>query len=198
MTSIDPIASASRSEAAATLAAAFATDPVFRWMARDREDLDVRLRHGFSAMLAGELRRAEPLVQMTSDGGSAAIWHAPDQWQASVLETVRVAPGFVRSFGVRIGRLLSMMNKLDDEHPAEPHYHLAFIGTDPARQGIGLGSQLLAPMIDRCDREGVPAYLENSNPSNEAFYVRHGFVVTGPMSLPPGAPPITAMWRTPR
>lgn len=56
----------------------------------------------------------------------------------------------------------------------------------------------MAPMVERCDREGVAAYLENSNPANEAFYVRHGFVATGPLDLPDGAPPMTAMWRDPR
>jgi hypothetical protein len=56
----------------------------------------------------------------------------------------------------------------------------------------------MSEMIDRCDREGTPAFLESSSPQNEALYARHGFVVTGRISLPDGCPPITAMWREPR
>lgn len=195
---IKSIGPESAPEAAAVLAAAFADDPVFRWMAHDRRGLDSHLRHGFGAMIGGELRNDHPVLQMTSDGGCAAIWHAPDQWQVPTLAMLRVAPAFIRSFGIRVGRLLSTMSKLDAQHPTDPHYHLAFIGTDPRRQGRGLGTQLMVPMIERCDREGVAAYLENSNPANEAFYVRHGFVATGRLDLPDGAPPMTAMWRDPR
>jgi hypothetical protein len=69
---------------------------------------------------------------------------------------------------------------------------------DTSSAPIPLGTAVLDPMLDRCDTEGVGAYLENSNPRNEALYARLGFVTTGPISLPKGAPPFTAMWREPR
>jgi hypothetical protein len=54
------------------------------------------------------------------------------------------------------------------------------------------------PDLDRCDAEGVPAYLENSKSANEASNVRHGFEPAGRVPLPDGAPPFITMWRTPR
>ena len=65
-------------------------------------------------------------------------------------------------------------------------------------QGKGLGSALICPMIDRCDAEGMPAYLESSNPQNIPFYARHGFQPTGEIVVGKGAPTVTAMWRDPR
>lgn len=184
-------------DAALTLAAAFATDPMFRWMARDRRKFAGGLRHTFRAVLRAEMRSDAPLF-ITAGGRSAAIWHDIDKWKPSPLNSLRVVPGFIRGFGLRPDRLLRMQSVLDKAHPAEPHFHLAFIGTRPEEQGTGLGAQVMQPMIERCDREGVGAYLESSNPRNEAFYARQGFVVTGNIDVPPGAPPMTAMWRKPR
>jgi hypothetical protein len=53
-------------------------------------------------------------------------------------------------------------------------------------------------MLERCDDEGIAAYLENSKPRNEAFYARHGFEPLEPLPLPAGAPPLTPMLRSPR
>ena len=47
------------------------------------------------------------------------------------------------------------------EHPPEPHYYLEFLGTRRGQQSRGGGTAVLQPMLDRCDAEGVPAYLES-------------------------------------
>ncbi|MBS1844280.1 MAG: hypothetical protein JST53_07675 [Actinobacteria bacterium] len=39
---------------------------------------------------------------------------------------------------------------------------MATVGTDPAAQGRGLGTAVLAPVLDECDRDGVGAFLESS------------------------------------
>ena len=52
-------------------------------------------------------------------------------------------------------------------------------------------------MLERCDREGVGAYLESSKERNVAFYGRHGFRVTGETRFPRG-PRLWLMWRDPR
>jgi len=71
------------------------------------------------------------------------------------------------------------------------------LGTDPVEQGKGIGSALMRPVLERCDEEGIGAYLESSKHSNLAFYGRHGFDVTREIELTDG-PTIWPMWRAPR
>jgi ribosomal protein S18 acetylase RimI-like enzyme len=82
-------------------------------------------------------------------------------------------------------------------HPHEPHWYLAVIGVDAARQGFGLGSMLVQHTLASCDKDQVPAYLESTNPKNIPFYERHGFELLG--TIQAGAsPPMFPMLRKPR
>jgi hypothetical protein len=55
----------------------------------------------------------------------------------------------------------------------------------------------MRPVLDRCDAEKVPAYLEATSPRNRALYERHGFEVTEEFTLGPESPPLWRMWRPP-
>lgn len=197
-TAVVPITSDNVDVAAHTLSLAFADDPIFVWMAGDRVCDHRRLAAALRQLMESELRKSDPVLFMTADGGAAAIWQGIDSWKASVAESIRAIPTWGRLFGRGLGRALRATTIMDKVHPTAPNYHLYFVGVDPARQGQGLGTAVLQPMLDRCDAEGVPAYLENSKPRNEALYARLGFVTTEPIPLPKGAPPFTAMWREPR
>ncbi len=186
-------------EAARVLAAAFATDPIFLWMAGKESVSSTQFAAGFAATITAELRRDEHECYIATDGGCVTLWHGVNQWKPSPIEGLRMMPGYLRSFGLRRApALLKVQAAMEKAHPTDPHYHLAFIGTDPAFQGTGRGSATLTAMLERCDTEGLPAYLESSNPANEAFYMRHGFVVTEQIALPGDAPPVSAMWRDSR
>ena len=51
----------------------------------------------------------------------------------------------------RLARTARAVREIERRHPEAPHYYLSVIGTEPGRQGGGIGSALLAPMLDRCD-----------------------------------------------
>jgi RimJ/RimL family protein N-acetyltransferase len=55
----------------------------------------------------------------------------------------------------------------------------------------------MQPALDRCDDEGVPAYIEASSERSAALYERVGFVHDGAYDLPEDGPPIWPMTRPP-
>jgi GNAT superfamily N-acetyltransferase len=68
----------------------------------------------------------------------------------------------------------------------------------PGRQSQGLGGALLASALERCDREGVAAYLEASSARSRGLYERLGFAFTGRTVDLPEGPQLWPMWREPR
>ena len=78
--------------------------------------------------------------------------------------------------------------------PREPHWYLPMIGVEPNAQGRGLGAALMRHALERCDRDGVTAYLESSNPLNISLYQRFGCERLGEIQLG-DAPVVTPMLR---
>jgi GNAT superfamily N-acetyltransferase len=70
------------------------------------------------------------------------------------------------------------------------------MGVEPASQGRGIGSALVADVLARCDREGSRAYLDATSPDNKRLYERHGFQAVGEYA-PEDGPPLWPMWREP-
>ncbi|TMK87668.1 MAG: GNAT family N-acetyltransferase [Actinobacteria bacterium] len=142
-----------------------------------------------------------PKAEVYTDEARAvgALWAPPGKWRMSVGLQARLAPRMLRLFGVRrMPLILKGLATLDKAHPDEqPHYYLGILGTDPDHQGKGLGSAAMQPVLDRCDSEGLGAYLESSKEQNVPFYRRHGFEVTGEVRMP-GGPPLWPMWRDPQ
>jgi len=177
------------------LQAAFFDDPVNVFLFPDE-----RSRSWRSALLFRALLRHHYLgmrtVWTTADQAGAAMWAPPGHWKLTTGEILRALPTALRGLGRRLGESMRFLGEIDRHHPEGPHWYLGVLGTDPPRQGRGVGSALMAPVLERCDRDGVPAYLESSKESNVAFYARHGFAVTSELRVR-GAPPIYAMWREP-
>ena len=183
----------------ATYAAAFEDDPVWMWLCKQRMSVYPRLAPPF---FAAETRHHVHLGSAyTVDGNNAsALWAPPNKWRLSPADLVRWAPSAIRLFGTRLPASLSALSAVDKLHPKEPHWYLALLGTHPDHQGRGLGSAVLAPVLARCDAEGIPAYLESSKEANVSFYERHGFAVTQTMDFKKdgSAPRMWLMWREPQ
>ena len=139
---------------------AFAADPPNRWLFPDAHDY-VRNFPKFVQGLGGSAF-ANGTAFMTSDCSGAILWLAPNVGpdeeapHASSRRTSRGQAGGPRRRDGRMGGY----------HPQEPHWYLPFIGVDPSRQGAGIGAALLRPMLEKCDADGLPAYVESSNPKN--------------------------------
>jgi ribosomal protein S18 acetylase RimI-like enzyme len=179
-----------------SLAVAFADDPVAAWNC-PRQDLRKDfLKRFFGVALDMGMPHGEVWTDASRTG--AAIWLPPDQSPIGLLAgTALIRPFLTRHLLTRIPAAIAGGARIDARHPQEPHWYLFVLGVAPAGQGRGLGSRLLAPVIERCDEDQVGAYLESSKQSNIAFYARHGFRVTGEVALPSG-PTVYCMWRDPR
>lgn len=177
---------------------AFHDDPVQRWIFPGEQDWE---RGGISLFrtLVAERTRAG-FAWTTGSGPGAcmggALWSAPDAPHPAPLDRVRLAGRFLWLLGRRFGAVANGLGLIAEKRPTEPHWYLSLIGTDPAHQGQGVGSALLRPILERCDAEGVPAYLESSKEKNVVFYGKHGFEVVEKLFLPAG-PPVWTMRREP-
>jgi GNAT superfamily N-acetyltransferase len=173
-----------------TLAVSFYDDPVVTWIVDDGTRRRQLLPGFFRAVAESYLAYEE--IYAVDEGVSAAVWAPPG---AEDDEELPAALGeVVEEYAERLFEILGLM---EQKHPAEPHYYLFLLGTRPDWQGRGLGSSLMAPVLETCDRDGVPAYLEATSERNKQLYLRHGFEVTDEIPLPDG-PAMWPMWRSPR
>ena len=79
---------------------------------------------------------------------------------------------------------------------SKPHYYVRDVGVLPAMQGQGLGSALMRPTLEYCDRQNLPAYLEASSERSAALYERLGFRLIDELRVG-GSPPLLLMLRSP-
>jgi GNAT superfamily N-acetyltransferase len=180
-----------------TLQQAFFDDPIMGFLFPKESSRRWRTAKFFDT----ELRSHQlPLKSAwcTANHEAAALWAPPGHWQLPPATIARNFVPLARAFGRRLPRALRVLSHIEKEHPREPHWYLAILGTAPRYQGKGFGAAVMAPVLEICDTEGLPAYLESSKHDNIAFYGRLGFEVTREMQLPGGGPTVWPMWRVPR
>lgn len=181
------------------LADAFHDDPVMAAVFGDDEVRRVRwLRPFFRGVGSVHLRHR--LVYTADDFSGASYWDPPGHWQTSPRDYLPIAGPMLVGVNRRIPRAIRGMGRIEAVHKAQPqdHYYLSVLGTRTSAQGKGVGSALMAPVLEVCDREGVGAYLESSKERNVPFYRRHGFEVVEEIEFSKGGPVLYAMWRDPQ
>jgi ribosomal protein S18 acetylase RimI-like enzyme len=173
---------------------AFRDDPFNRWLIGTQAGI-----RGVFVPLARHVYVPKGFSYRLGDEG-AAMWMLPggdDSLSFLALNSLRWNAIFRASRGA-IGRIEHAVAAMQAAHPDVPHAYLFTIGVRPRSRGKGLGRTLIAPVLAACDRLGLPAYLENSNPANRGFYRACGFERTQMIEAEPGAPPLEAMLRQPR
>ncbi len=189
---VDGASEAARRRALAGLTLAFSRDPVMRWLYPEAEPYLANFPR-FTEVFGGASFDAGT-AWTCADGSGTSLW-LPSGVHPDGEGIEAVAYGTVaEEKHETMGRVFEQMAEW---HPEEPHWYLAVIGVDAARQGRGLGARLMEPALERCDAEGLIAYLESSNPANVSLYRRHGFEVIGEIRAG-DAPPIQPMLRPAR
>jgi len=171
----------------ATLTAAFAADPLWSWAFTDPA--------GWWRFCIGSALRY-PCVWVAGDYAAASVWIPPDGTELTEEEGDLVGPLLERLAGPRAPEVLELVQRFDACHPKdERHYYLSLLGTHPDHRGRGLGMGLLAETLAGIDAEGMPTYLESTNPENTARYERLGFRQVGEFTTPDGRRRVATMWR---
>lgn len=179
----------------AVLARAFDTDPFMHWLLPPGAARAPALAR-FYRLALGRLTLPHGEVYTDDAHRGAALWTPPGAWRLRWYEHLRDLPAWGGIIGwTRMPRILPATMALQAWHPHEPHYYLMAIGVDPAHQGHGLGKALMRPILERCDREGVAAYLEASSPKNVPLYRSVGFVVQQEVRMGDDGPPVFPMLR---
>jgi GNAT superfamily N-acetyltransferase len=188
---VEVIEATDRQRGIASLTLAFSSDPVMRWAWPDP-----------GRYLTHWPRFAEGFGGQAFDDGTAyglqdclavALWMRPGVGPDE--ETVMGVMG--ESLDDHILKDVNgLFEQMGELHPTADVWYLPLIGVDLVAQGRGLGSALLRHATATCDNDGLPAYLEATNPRNRDLYARHGFNVLDVIQAGT-SPPLWAMLREP-
>ena len=184
-----------RADIGSVLGRAFFHDPVFVWAIPD-DDQRQRFTLEFFTVYAKAFLRHDQTYTTEGDVAAAVLWAPPGAVPISGEDAEELGQHLQELTEPAVTRFLELTKLFDEHHPHGSYWYLQFMGVDPAWQGRGIGSRLLAPVLARCDREGVPAYLDATSERNKPLYERHGFQAEKPFAAS-GGPPLWPMWREP-
>lgn len=180
-----------------TLVRAFDADPFVCWLVRDDASRARRLQRYMDVALR-RVTLPHGGVWVTDDCRCAALWAPPGAWEMSLADQLRLLPAVIEVVGLgRLATIAQGLSEVERRRPPPPWWFLALLGTDPAAQGRGLASATLAPVLERCDREGTAALLDTCSSRNIRFYERRGFRVVSEVDLPAQGPRCYTMRRDP-
>lgn len=175
------------------IGAAFARDPVSRWTFGSPAAIEAAYQ------LMAE-RLYVPAGHSTVIEGGGALWLGPGQPKPlTLLDRFAMGRALTTLAGPRHPwRAIRVDRAMRARRPRTPHAYLFAIGVLPEARGRGVGRALLDHTLRLADRQGLPCYLENTNPVNTPIYTRFGFRAEAPFEPAPGCPPLVPMWRAPR
>ena len=176
---------------------AFANDPLWSHaLARTDGSTEHHARF-WRLFIQGALRY--PWVWLTTGGEATSVWIPPGGTEMSQEQEEQLRELANECLGSAADEYLELLTRFDAAHPRdEPHYYLSLLGTHTAHRGKGIGMALLVHDLGLIDAEGLPAYLESSNPANNDRYGGVGFQAVGEFVYPGGGPVVTTMWRPAR
>jgi ribosomal protein S18 acetylase RimI-like enzyme len=178
--------------AVATIVTGFTADPIVRWVLPEPHQY---LTHAPDLVrrLCGPAFEHEGAYVVEGFAG-AALWLRPgvERDNEGVAELMQRATSESER-----EKHAAFFGRVGEHHLHDPHWYLPMIGIDPAQQGRGLGSALLARALTDVDREHLPAYLEATSERSRDLYARHGFELLATVQMG-DSPPMFPMLRAAR
>lgn len=172
---VRPATPADLSAAARVLAAAFDDYPWTRWTLPE-EGYAERLEEIQHLYLSHALEQG--IVMVDSQVRAVAAFLPPAASAPAEQTQQRVA----ELHGSRLAALLELALPA----ASEGCWTLETVGVDPAYQGIGLGTAVVAEGLATIDRSRAPVALETSDDKNLRLYQRLGFATSATTRIPDG------------
>ncbi len=178
-----------------TITLAFRDDPIWS-VALARPDGSIELARRFWQLFV-EGAVGYSTVFMADDASTVAVWLPPgakdltDAQEAELDELIaaNLEPAKVQAYN-------DLWARFEAAHPrTTPHMYLSLLATHPDFRGRGIGQHLLAQNLAAFDAQGLPAYLESTNPANDHRYERAGFRPVGHIRAILTDATATTMWR---
>jgi ribosomal protein S18 acetylase RimI-like enzyme len=177
--------------ALAVITSAFGDDPVERWLYPD-ESYQQQFP-AFARALGGKAFDAGT-AWCSDDEAAVALWLPPGVTpdDEAVVDALTATVAMAKHEDMYVA-----LEQMEQAHPKDPHWYLAWLAVERSAQGRGLGTTLLARCLATVDASHQPAYLETPNPRTVRLYERHGFERVG-NTYGGSCPPITFMLRPAR
>ena len=169
---------------------AFVDEPMMRWPMGEHGDPVDRFTRAFAAVLEQVLPHG--LVWEASAGQGAVLWFPPEPaepwdehpWNHPLIATLTDDGG---------RRYDAFWAWVESRIPHGGLWLLDSIGVEPALQGRGIGTALIAAGLARARADGVGAFLSTGTAGNVPIYGRSGFRVVEDLDAPEGGPHIWFM-----
>ena len=197
-----PLTKLEAQDAALVAAHAFQNDPFFEFLA-PKAVPRARGLALWSNAICSHLAPKGLLLSARRDGRIVGVgaWIPPGAYPFPASTQVAQTLGALRALyrmPSAVPRGLRYLTAMEKAHPKGELWYLQLLACAPEHQRTGVGAALMEGVLERCDTEGVPSYLETQNEDNLAYYRRFGYEVVTTLSPVRAGPPLWAMRREPR
>lgn len=179
----------------ATIALAFATDPVWG-PALARADSSTAHHVPFWRLFV-EGAMPQGMVFRSDDGTAVALWIPPGGYEMTDEQEAALRGVVTDNLdSAAQDAMYALWDRFDTNHPdTEPHAYLNLLATHPDHRGHGVAQQMVRDTLADLDRQGIPSYLESTNPANDHRYERLGFTKVGEFAGVTSGSIVSTMWR---
>ena len=184
-----------------TLVNAFMSDPLTEYLFPEKEKRADQLGLFIKANLEYTLVTGEIYISASLNG--VAVWLFPGDKTRPRLNGMN-DPRSQLSRLLEDGafaRLTDLTKSMAAQHKnltSEALYYLLFLGVDPWKQGKGIGSTLIQPMLKASDDSNKSCLLDTMNERDLEFYRKHDFEVCCESRLCGNGPYTWTMLRLPQ
>ncbi len=198
--------SAQMADASEIAAHAFASDPVFSYLTPDDPELRFRALSWVTNRIMTACTQYEH-IYTTSDLQGIAAWLPPGEFSSNLRQQLKMMWQLqlyrlpMKVGWNRLGRWLDALYATEIAHQQDmgnaPCWYLGLMVVNPAKQGQGIGSRLLQPILRRASDEGLPCYLVTFAEQAVRFYQKNGFEIARQQKFAPEAPTFWTLKRNP-